>query len=161
MIFIYMLACRSVGGSEGFVIHDAVLMHVSFSDEHSDRTVLFAWGGGACSQYGDDSTTDAHYSNEEMCERAQRWPIYLYGSTSVYTPDGRAYKNNMTMYMSDDGEDMKAEITECLKPSGYNTMELELDSANLEINGDRGHFTANAGSVLSVDINLPLCLSER
>jgi hypothetical protein len=185
MILIYMLACRSVGGSEGFIIHDAMLLHVEDSEsvevsgayekEHSGMTVLLAWGGGKCPNYAIEDqppegegwkksqgtpSTDKE-RDEARCESLGDL-VFSYGGTLA----SELYRNSLSVYIYDIAgnpeKTMSAVTTECTadSPQGYDTVQLELDSADLKIHGDLGHITAKAGSELVVDLTLPVCFVE-
>ena len=179
MILIYMLACRSVGGSEGFVIADAVLLHLAHSQvtefqgdyseyykEHSGSNVLFAWGGGKCSDKwyaqaspedeGWEANPDAANTPEEQCARYAEAGIQY----DAYHP---GYVKQLSLRIDDyPYEDVISSVSllEC-----DNNGETEVDvgaltSAAVELHGDKGHITAKAGSKLVVDLTLPLCLVD-
>jgi hypothetical protein len=180
MILIYMLACRSVGGSEGFVIADAILFHVrdseyvevegSFEKEHSGNSYLWATGGGKCPFFpkeerpdgeGWEKSTDEKYTDEERCA----WFSSGVGG-KIYSG---MWRQNMNLTIRDGmyaAEEMTAEVTECVQTTradilyDWETVDIELDSADLKIHGDMGHITAKAGSKLVVDLTLPLCLVD-
>lgn len=180
MILIYMLACRSVGGSEGFIIHDAMLLHVEGSEgvevsgayekEHSGITVLMAWGGGKCPNYvsedqppegeGWKKSQSSPATDEERCES---YGDLVFGGGGVVSI---THRNSLSVYIYDIAgnpeKTMSAETTECTadSPQGYDTVQLELDSADLKIHGDLGHITAKAGSELVVDLTFPVCFVE-
>ena len=160
MILIYMLACRSVGGSEGFVIQDAMLFHLRGSEgvevsgdyekDHSGVNVLLAWGGGDCPYYNSDSgrpdgegwekSPDEHYTDEERC-----------ASYSSLSPDSGTtmgagvYRNTLNVYIEDGtGMDaagnpgwngsttMEAKVTECVRPTEAD-VQYDYDLVALEL----------------------------
>jgi hypothetical protein len=182
MILIYMLACRSIGGSEGFVISDAILFHIegsesvevegSYQKAHSGTTWLWATGGGECpyNTYEDqlpegdgwEKSPDVQNTEEERCAA---WISFFGGE--LYS---EVWRKNINISISDLNSYEKvsrAQVTECVVSAeadmGYDldSVEIELDTADLKINGDQGHITAKAGSKLMVDLILPLCLIER
>ena len=181
MLLIYMLACRSVGGSEGFVIADAMLFHVkdseyvevvgSYEKQRSGKTWLWAAGGGKCPYFpkeerpegeGWEKSSDEKLTDEERC--ALLGP-YWYGGEVV----SEVWSKDVNISISDDmftaEKVTTASVTECVEPEeeGFRsteTVELDLDSADLKIHGDKGHITAKAGSKLVVDLTLPLCLVD-
>ena len=179
MILIYMLACRSIGGSEGFVIADAMLLHIEGSESlevegnyqkaHSGTTWLWATGGGKCPYYEDqlpdgegwEKSPDMQYTDEERC--------VLFGSFFGNDVFSDVWRKSISINISDGisvEKIAKAQVTECVRSAeadmGYDhdTVQLDLDSADLEIHGDQGHITAKAGSKLVVDLTLPLCLVD-
>jgi len=180
MILIYMLACRSVGGSEGFIIHDAMLLHVEDSEsvevsgayekEHSGMTALVAWGVGKCLSSADEDqppegegwkkSQGVALTDEERCEILGDL-VFAFSNGGTWGPD--TYRNSLSVFIYDIAgnpeKTMSAEVTECTadSPQGYDTVQLELDSADLKIHGDLGHITAKAGSELVVDLTLPVC----
>lgn len=176
-----MLACRSVGGSEGFIIHDAMLLHVEGSEgvevsgayekEHSGMSALIAWGGGKCPYYvsedqppegeGWKKSQSKPITDEEWCEILG--DLGFMSATGISSP---WHRSSLRVYIYDIAgnpeKTMSAETTECTadSPQGYDTVQLELDSADLKIHGDLGHITAKAGSELVVDLTLPVCFVE-
>ena len=164
MIILLALGCISVGGSDGFAIANAVLIHAASSPvvQSRNRTVLFAWGGGE-PEYIQPSDVNVaeeqHFTDAEMCVRlTEEWAANGYGSDAVYTAEGSMYTNNMTLYFSNNGHAGTAEVSECTDVCTVDM--LELDAAALNIHGDRGHITAKSGSKLIVDLTLPLCLVD-
>jgi len=185
MTLILLISCRSIGGSEGFVISDAMLFHAkgsesvevqgSYQKAHSGSTWLWAAGGGECPYYtyedqlpegdGWEKSPDVQTTDEERCAA---W-------TSIWNTVGgelhsEAWRKNINISISDLNSYEKvsrAQVTECVVSAendmGYDldSVEIELDTADLKINGNHGHITAKAGSKLLVDLTLPLCLIER
>ena len=187
MTLILLISCRSIGGSEGFVISDAMLLHIagseslevegSYQKEHSGTTWLWAAGGGKCPYYADEDqlpegdgwekSPDVQYTDEERCAA---WAPIWSGSGSVSEAHSDTWRKNININISDlisYEKTARAQVTECVvsveddRGYDYDTVELELDSADLRINGDHGHITAKAGSKLMIDLTLPLCLVER
>jgi hypothetical protein len=161
MVLIYMLACRSVGGSEGFVLADAMLFHARDSEsvevsgdyekEHSGLNVLLAWGGGRCPYSNvDDGAPDGEgwkkspdevYTDEERCEMYSllrpNAGTYIGGSMyrnslNVYIEDGTGYDAGGNPGWNSSETTMGATVLECVRPTEAG-VEYDYDIEELEL----------------------------
>lgn len=180
-----LLACRSVSGSEGFVVQDAVLTHEAGSestevDGNYERTFtgrwsLLAWGGGDCPGYVPPEPPDGEGWEEQdeesgdlpsLCESIQESGREVYVSAT----GGPSSRFGLSVYLEDTPQVQSgswAYLTECGPPEtesemsvGYSLTEKVSDAVEefaISVEGGTAEVRFAVGAKLSANWRMPVC----
>jgi hypothetical protein len=185
MLVLLLSACRSVGGSEGFLVSDSILLHQAGSEStevagnyertYSGRWSILAWGGGDCPGYtppqppegeGWEEREQETGDSPSLCESLQASGMGVYVSST----GGPGYRYGLSVYLDDTAQAASSSyaiLTECGPPVtesdlsfGYSITEKvseEIDEFSIEVEGEQAEVTFAVGSKLSASWTMPVC----
>lgn len=132
------VACQSVGGSEGFAIQEAILLHQSGTEVVQEAAgyerrfegtwMLLAWGGGRCSEAlapqepeGDGWEVSDGTDGQTLCE-IMRSSLESIDSGPIFINGNQRHRRGMTLYISDLPEESNAargylQVADCAAPT--------------------------------------------